>query len=59
LAKEKEELNKDRNNFVVDLTAAERDNRKQAEVKINKSFKFFKKFLLKLNFLVNCCLKSR
>ncbi len=32
LAKEKEELNKDRNNFVVDLTAAERDNRKQAEV---------------------------
>lgn len=36
LAKEKEELNKDRNNFVVDLTAAERDNRKQAEVKISR-----------------------
>ena len=32
LAKETEELTKDRNNFVVDLTASERDNRKQAEV---------------------------
>ena len=32
LTKEKEELNKERNNFVVDLTAAERENRKQSEV---------------------------
>ena len=32
LTKEKEELNKERNNFVVDLTAAERENRKNAEV---------------------------
>lgn len=32
LSKEKEELNKERNNFVVDLTAAERENRTLSEV---------------------------
>jgi hypothetical protein len=32
LTKEKEDLNKDRNNLIVDVTASERDNRKHAEV---------------------------
>ncbi len=41
LTKEKEELNKERNNFVVDLTAAERENRKNAEVNITYQFHVF------------------
>ena len=32
LTKEKEELNKERNNFVVDLTSLERENRTLSEV---------------------------
>jgi hypothetical protein len=32
LTKEKEDLNKERNNMVVDLAASERESRKQAEV---------------------------
>jgi hypothetical protein len=34
LTKEKEELNKERNNLVVDITASERENRKHAEVSV-------------------------
>ncbi len=40
LTKEKEELNKDRNNLAVDVTASERENRKHTEVTVEGTESF-------------------